>query len=237
MDNNKIILNEAVQDTNLRDLFDEINRKYFNNILDSNITIKWSNSRAIDGHAKYKYSTREIIIYISKFFNYTPNELIDLMAHEMIHVLMYQQGKFKEDHGREFHKWMDILNSKGLNITVVRDYKLNMNPDIDHSRKIIWSILVQFDLAGYFGTGISVYVGAKLPSGMDEVLSRMINNPKVKYFIIGKNTDVSLLEYRPFKTSNNAFRRIYKIDMKKFLDLRDLTLVRPEYYEYGDFER
>jgi hypothetical protein len=109
----------------IRVLFREYNKAYFGNILPMP-NFKIRHSVYTLGYFSYwpnaLWGTTETI-EISDFYDYTDNQLRDLVVHEMIHYyLLYTGEDVKLTHGKAFMKMARQLN---------RTYKLHVTPTID----------------------------------------------------------------------------------------------------------
>lgn len=105
-------------------MFIDYNNAYFDNILPiPNFKIR--HSVKILGYFSYIYDEFGPIetIEISDFYAYTPNQLRDIMVHEMIHYYLYYIGEdVKLKHGKAFKKKARQLNKMyGLHVTPTID--------------------------------------------------------------------------------------------------------------------
>ena len=106
--------------------FTEYNNKYFGGILPYP-EFKLRKSYLTFGYFSCNYNTDysmyNCVLEISKRYNYTEEQLRDIMVHEMIHYYLAYTGKdVKMKHGKEFEKMANSLNKKyGLNITATID--------------------------------------------------------------------------------------------------------------------
>ena len=100
--------------------FNIYNEKYFNSTLPlPNFCIIHRSS--VFGYFRYTPSNGVVcnpIIEISDKYNYTEDQLEDVLVHEMLHYYLAYTGKDKKcRHGKEFKKYADDLNlNYGLNI-------------------------------------------------------------------------------------------------------------------------
>ncbi len=112
---------------NLQKMFDMINTKAFGNQLDK-IKLKWFNSKktggvfqmTTKGNGKILISTDAI--KISKTFNFKPDKVMSILAHEMIHYWLVVNGVMKTSdggvHGKEFQdKKREVSKRLGIDIT------------------------------------------------------------------------------------------------------------------------
>lgn len=102
----------------------EVNTHAFNGLLDfSGIEIKICNSKTYLG--AIGFSGSQIFGYevsclkISKKYDFTREELKNIIAHELIHIYEIQILNIKPGHGKNFHNTMKKLNEMGYNVEVV----------------------------------------------------------------------------------------------------------------------
>lgn len=110
--------------TNLEQDFKMLNTKLFANKLDI-VPLKWYKNKSklgemvfnviqgVDANGK-KYTKEEILgVKISTFYKLTRQQYLDVLAHEMIHVCISQQGiKDNDAHGRRFTAMKDDINRR-----------------------------------------------------------------------------------------------------------------------------
>lgn len=96
------------------ELTNKINQDMFNGGLTINFSISLSNSGKRAGQIGYNIICGTIFtvkeMKISKNFNWTDAELIDTIAHELIHVWEIQVLKKRPSHGHSFLSKMNSLN-------------------------------------------------------------------------------------------------------------------------------
>lgn len=109
-------------------VFKECNKLYFNGSLPVPQfgTINKLNTLAkflYNKDKKGKYPIKYQIIKFSDCYDYTKEDFIDIMVHEMIHYYIALNGiKDNKDHGKEFMKIANELNEKyNLNIVETKD--------------------------------------------------------------------------------------------------------------------
>ncbi len=132
-------------DIDLNTLFDILNEKYFNNELEK-IEVNWNNRiyRSLGRYIRYFDNRKPIIEISSKYIEYKPEELENILVHEMIH------HKYPDEkHGKYFIDEMNSLNNKfeELDIEIKSDNPLpgkyyykcenaNCNTVFNRNRKI-----------------------------------------------------------------------------------------------------
>ena len=138
--NTDILLEETLPEKKLYDMYDEINKDYFNNEL-PDIKIYYSKlAQKYLGTARVDYSTEEMSIMIAYSIADDYDMIRNILAHEMIHIKQYtmdiQHGTREysspslveyilktndKGHNKYFKEWMDMLNKNGFLITVTQD--------------------------------------------------------------------------------------------------------------------
>lgn len=116
---------------NLMDEFHKLNNLLFDGKINPSMSVVWSLRRTAHGHvsATKNRLTGDITVKklaVSKFFNIRYKLFKDVLAHELIHVYLFQKGIWEKEnrgHGYNFHKEMMRINSMGLgfNVTVKGD--------------------------------------------------------------------------------------------------------------------
>lgn len=106
--------------------FNYLNKLLFDGKLEI-VPLKWSNTktrsgamvgqRTVRGTGRHKVVVEEHIkhIEISKFYNKTLDQIRGILAHEMIHLYIFQQ-KIEDDghHGHQFMRLLKEINGKGI---------------------------------------------------------------------------------------------------------------------------
>ena len=103
----------------LSENFDVINELYFNNeLIKPRFEITHVKSYLGQYHWKYSYDSRiffDSVIRISDMYDRTDKDIVNTLAHEMIHLYI-RQNKIKDTrahHGRVFYQIADRLNRDG----------------------------------------------------------------------------------------------------------------------------
>jgi len=123
-------LTENITSYNLDQKYTEFNSKFFNNKLPE-IPVKWGKLSKVGGIAKCETLTKNNVktiipnsmsIKISSVYERDEKNLDGILLHEMIHILMFVEGKFKENHGSLFkNEAINIGNKAGIEIPLTDD--------------------------------------------------------------------------------------------------------------------
>lgn len=102
---------------------------YFNDLIFGgklkSIELRVNNTKSAGGQFNYYRNCRARYIAISKKFDFTPEELDDVLVHEMIHYWDFTK-RGTSDHGTQFQKKMNEINKKfGMNITIQGKWEIN----------------------------------------------------------------------------------------------------------------
>lgn len=132
-------------ESQLRLLFMQYNMDYFGSILPMPI-FKIRHSVNILGYFSYRpdemFGTTETI-EISDFYDYKPNQLRDILVHEMVHYYLYYIGEDSRlKHGKAFKKMAKQLNKTfGLHITPTIDLtKYKPRPDAPYLKRFYFRL-------------------------------------------------------------------------------------------------
>lgn len=110
--------------TKIKELTLKINQEMFEGQLTLNFPILLSNSGKAAGSVHYSTVLGNLIyvtsLKISKNYNWTEQDLINVIAHELIHVWEIQILKKKPSHGSNFLNKMNQLNEKHKVLIVVK---------------------------------------------------------------------------------------------------------------------
>lgn len=109
---------KGFNNTQLKDLYIELNERYFDNQLPTDIKVEWSNrmtaSAGLCYHKRTPKGNEPIRVALSvPYHKRFINEIVDTLAHEMVHVLHPNDG-----HGSKFKAECNRINNNfGLNLT------------------------------------------------------------------------------------------------------------------------
>lgn len=119
----------------LKKWFDKLNKEFFNNRL-REVPLRWNQAKTSLGVVKWDEKTGVIEhLGISDRYKLTQEELLSVLAHEMIHVWQIQNNKM-DGHGNYFTKELERINDKskwGINVYLTQPIEhLKMtNPDLN----------------------------------------------------------------------------------------------------------
>jgi predicted SprT family Zn-dependent metalloprotease len=121
----KEIVEDNRQKFDLDKLFNEINKKAFNNSIDKKmVTLRWSKAKKVAGLADPRFkkdgSLQKVIVSLSHMFDFDLEHITRILAHEMIHVKLFIQGTYEyDDHGSYFKGEAKRISSiLGVKITI-----------------------------------------------------------------------------------------------------------------------
>lgn len=111
----------------LRYFFREYNKKYFNGILPMPF-FEIIHTHKIFGRFECytnRHSCTEPVIKMSDGFEYTDEQLRDVLVHEMIHFYLAYTGKDRKvTHGKKFKQMMNEMNET-YNLNIMIEYNGN----------------------------------------------------------------------------------------------------------------
>jgi hypothetical protein len=149
-----------VGDISLQNEYDKLNTQLFNNYL-SKVPLEWSNRKRALGHVKYLGNRQSGEINVkhlamSNFYKMTYRQFKDVMAHEMIHVKLFENGDYRREsssHGYIFLREADRINLMGLGfkITPVNTEDLTVSDKTRENIKPLIGIILNFDGKYYVG--------------------------------------------------------------------------------------
>ena len=133
-------------ESQIRCLFRQFNKDYFGNILPMPY-IKIRHSVNTLGYFSYMqnemFGTTETL-EISDFYEYTSNQLRDIVVHEMIHYYLYYIGEdVRLKHGKSFMRMARQLNqSYGLHVRPTIDLTtMKPRPDAPYLKRLLFKII------------------------------------------------------------------------------------------------
>ena len=133
-------------ESQIRCLFRQFNKDYFGNILPMpHIKIKHS----VNTLGYFSYMQNEMfgtteVLEISDFYEYTSNQLRDIVVHEMIHYYLYYIGEdVRLKHEKSFMRMARQLNqSYGLHVTPTIDLtRMKPRPDAPYLKRLLFRII------------------------------------------------------------------------------------------------
>jgi predicted RNA-binding protein with RPS1 domain len=140
---------------NLEKWYSKLNKHFWGNKL-PNVELRWNNAKTELGVLKWDDKSKKIDhLGISRQFKLTQEELLSVLAHEMIHVWQVSNNK-TDGHGVNFIKEMERINKKskwGINVLPKQPMEhLKMrNPDLktDFGFIIIRKGKEEYEIATY----------------------------------------------------------------------------------------
>ena len=135
-----------VCESQIRCLFRQFNQDYFGNLLPMPyIKIRHS----VNTLGDFSYMQNEMFgttetLEISDFYEYTSNQLRDIVVHEMIHYYLYYIGEdVRLKHGKSFMRMARQLNqSYGLHVTPTIDLtRMKPRPDAPYLKRLLFKII------------------------------------------------------------------------------------------------
>jgi predicted SprT family Zn-dependent metalloprotease len=133
-------------ESQIRCLFRQFNKDYFGNILPMPyIKIRHSvNTLGYFSYMQNEMSGTTETLEISDFYEYTSNQLRDIVVHEMIHYYLYYIGEdVRLKHGKSFMRMARQLNqSYGLHVTPTIDLtRMKPRPDAPYLKRLLFKII------------------------------------------------------------------------------------------------
>ena len=133
-------------ESQIRCLFRQFNKDYFGNILPMPyIKIRHSiNTLGYFSYMQNEMSGTTETLEISDFYEYTSNQLRDIVVHEMIHYYLYYIGEdVRLKHGKSFMRMARQLNqSYGLHVTPTIDLtRMKPRPDAPYLKRLLFRII------------------------------------------------------------------------------------------------
>lgn len=150
---------------NLQTEFDKVNAEIFNGQV-PRVPLKWSKRKRALGHVKMRVNraTRELLsteLWISTFFAVNYQQFRNVLAHEMIHVLINTQDTeniyVSGGHGPNFMREAARINALGLgyNITKTNGEDLALSDKTLQRTAGKLRIAIVFDMDGKFNIAVT----------------------------------------------------------------------------------
>lgn len=201
--------------TDLEQDFNILNKNLFQNRV-KNIPLKWFRSK--DKLGLFTFNDEMSYIEISTFYNLTRQQYLDILAHEMIHVFIHQQNiKDNDDHGKEFIRIMNSINSKHKEFNI----KPSENADfysVNNVGKTKEYGVILFEIDGEFShivTSEKVIENRKM---LEDFIQKLLTYTQQIGNIFEKDNIVLL---RMFKSSMQG---LSKFKIKQKLTLNNMSL-------------
>jgi len=196
----------------LNSKYKEFNHLYFNNELDANLPVTWSNR--IGGSVIGQYFPKQNRIEISNKKDMMEIELDSTLVHEMIHAL--QQKRNQHDiHGSSFKKEADRINRIRPELKIDTKHQASIKNDVlinQNELKIIPIYMLFSNYGNQFGTKLLPLTSQNASDV--QFFSYTSDIEKKVIDLIEKHMSGS---YFLFKVNTNTSNFLYD-DYKKFLD-------------------
>lgn len=135
--------------------YGKLNKHFFNGKLPL-VPLRWNQSKTALGSVNWEENSKNIsYLALSRNYKLTQEELLSVLAHEMIHVWQIQNNK-TDSHGKSFVKKMDEMNKNSkwdirILTTQPMDHLKSNNPDLntDYGFILIKNKKKDFDIAVY----------------------------------------------------------------------------------------
>lgn len=106
--------------TDIQADYDMLNGKLFDGKLQK-VPLRWMRTKYKLGVMAYNEKGEIEYVGISNLYDLTRQQYLNVLAHEMIHVYMEQQGILEKDpHGRKFMSILDDLNAKNPDFQIAK---------------------------------------------------------------------------------------------------------------------
>lgn len=139
-------MNEQQLIEKTKEIMKDLNSRLFDNQLNLNFEVKISRSGKAAASVMcngigYKHNRIYFMKYlsVSKFFNWTEKELVDTIAHELVHVYEVQVLKRKPSHSASFLNKMYEINNKFPDISITVTHKMqSTKPKLKKNKTILF---------------------------------------------------------------------------------------------------
>lgn len=136
-----LLIKESKGDPELKKDFKYLNKLLFDNQV-KEVPIEYFNSKTKAGVMEVKNGKMKI--KITRFFELSKQQRLSIMAHEMIHAIMVQNGiPDNDDHGKTFMKIVDELNKKQDEFVISKSEMLSDYKPTSNNKKEVGAIVFQ----------------------------------------------------------------------------------------------
>lgn len=213
---------------NLKKSYDKLNKAFFGGKL-SGVPLQWNQSKKEIGVVRWDEKSGKIDhLGISKMFKLTEEEVLSVLAHEMIHIWQIQTDK-TDGHGSNFKKEMRRINKLGkFGVKVLTkqpmDHLKTTNPDLesDFGFIIIKKSKDNFEIATYDpkktkAKNLLTIIGQNLKKNVDVEVRLTQNGLVKKYKKQSTNTTINTykLDELSFNTLMNDSKKVMGTTLKK----------------------
>ena len=216
-------INEAKSDSELKKLYDQFNKKYFNNDLPDDIEIKYKKMKGAGGRAKgtrYKKERKTVpeSIEISSFYVMDDKDLHGILLHEMIHIWEmingYRSGR--DSHSLQFRKKREEILKK-VNLEIPLKYETDPSKLNVEGKNV--DVLVGYykdkkdkSFISVFKDGLLEDNKGLLKNVLETSAERRKKTGNFEYIVV--KSDIKDLQYYPIrnKIAAKSGFKIYKAD-------------------------
>ncbi len=215
---------ENFETFDLQKEFDYLNNLMFDNRVKP-VPLKWFKSKSKLG--LLTHLDREVLkLEISTFYNATKKQLMETLAHEMIHAYMVQNGIFeKNDHGPKFMRILNDLNARfpEYNIKKTED-AAEFTVNAKHAKNI--GVLLFKQDEKY----LAVFISGELANNEDalnsfvESVKNYIGRNPLNIFYKYKNVEMMVYRCNHPDLSSFTIKRLLSLKSLAFYNIDDITL-------------
>ena len=203
---------------NLEMWYKKLNQSLFGGKLPM-VPLKWTQAKGDLGVVKWDTETKNIHhLGISQQYKLTKEEVLSVLAHEMIHVWQIVNKK-TDGHGKSFKEMMDKINDMGkYGIKVLTkqpmEHLKTVNPDVDKS---IDFVIIQYDKDNF---KIAKYDRDKVkPKNLALIIQQNLKKGKKAYVEFRETKNGIINQYKKSSTDTNLIS--YDLDELTFNTLVD----------------
>lgn len=211
----------------LREEFDKLNALLFDNKVQP-VHLKWDNRKSSHGHVKAtrERGTNEFQVQylsMSQFLSVPYKIFKSTLAHEMIHVYLFQKG-INDGHGYKFKSEMMRINhlNLGFNVQVRSSGEFEIASHIKNKRenanKHFVVVVGEVDLKKNLVAVMSPEVFQKEGEKIKNLYERLVKAGKIRHvkFEFYKSKNIELFNYRQQRSFDSRFK--YAFSTEEFIN-------------------